>query len=73
MQLQQCLIQVWITISRSLSQSSLSRTAQRYALYVALVVLALCGLYLLCISDPARLGVSALHLLNQVPFGDPYP
>jgi len=73
MQIQRHLIHVWITISLHLSRLILSRTVQPCLLYVGIVVLIACGLYLLDISDLSRLGISALHLLNKVPFGDPFP
>lgn len=56
-----------------LSQLILSRTAQRYLLYMVIVVFIAFGLYLLDMSDLSRLGISALHLLNGVPFGEPFP
>lgn len=73
MQIQRHLIHVWITITLHLSLLILFRTAQRHLLYVIIVVFLAFGLYLLGPSDLSRLGLSALHLLNRVPFGDPFP
>ena len=73
MQIQWNLIHIWITISQHLAQLILSRTVQRCLLYMVIVVLIAFGLYLLGMSDLSRLGISALHLLNRVPFGEPFP
>ncbi len=73
MQIQRHLIHFWITISLYLSRLILSRTVQRSLLYMVIVVLIAFGLYLLGMSDLSRLGISVLHLLNRVPFGEPFP
>ncbi len=72
MQIQRHLIYVWIAISLHLSRLILSRIVQ-LCLYMVIVVLITFGLCLLGMSDLSRLGISALHLLNRVPFGDPFP
>lgn len=73
MQIHRHLVHAWITISLSLSRLILSCTAQRYLLYMVIVVLIAFGLNLLGISELSRLGISALHLLNRVPFAEPFP
>lgn len=68
MQFQQHLIRVWITISLRLSQFILSRTARYCLLYIAIIVFIVFSLSALCMSD-----LSIFHLLNGVPFGEPFP
>lgn len=68
MQLQQHLIRVWITISLRLSRFILSRTTRHCLLYIAIIVFIAFSLSALRMPD-----LSIFHLLNSVPFGEPFP
>lgn len=80
MKAQQYLIRTWTIVSLWLSQLVLALAARRSALCVALLALVICFcllslsmFHLSAFSSLHSLTMSALHTLQRVPYGDPYP